>query len=583
MKDWRIHLTFGLFALGFIVINFRLLKIQVFQTDYYKALAEQQHWSYTELTAGRGRIFSQDGFPLVINIRNYLLYAEPKNIADAENAAGRIIPLIFPSENETMSDKERKDAEEQLKDKLSTGQAWVPIAHGLSPDQKQRIEDLKIEGLGFTPETDRFYPEGQLAAHLLGFLGSDETGNKRGYYGLEGYYDGDLRGRSGELAEELGATGETILSGGFREVAPNDGSDLVLTINRSIQFMVEEKLEKAVNQYGAKSGTVIIMDPKTGAVLASASFPAYNPARYNEVFQSGEEAANPADVLIPKSFLDPAISITYEPGSVMKAVTMAAALDTGLITPKTEFNDSGPLKVSDYYIHTWNNQYHGRENMVEVLQHSCNIGAAWVGLKLGAANLREYLIRFGLDTTTKIDLEGETTGITRSLLEWQAIDVATAAFGQGLTVTPIRLVSIFSAIANDGLMMRPYVITEIRHPKETIKLRPREERRVISSVSSKTLVDMLTAAVEGGEAKFYVLKRYLIAGKTGTAQIPKEGGYAKETNTTFVGFLSKAPKFVMLTKLEEPTASIYAAETAVPLWMEIAADLINFYGIPPDR
>lgn len=586
MKDWRTHLTFLFFTFSFVLISVRLFEIQVLKHDYYKALAEGQHWASKKLSAGRGEIFSGDSFPLVLNARAYLLYAEPPKVENAEKLSEVLAKIL--SEEDGNDDygslkaqgrrpisEDHSNLADALRKKLQLDLAWVALAHKIPPEQKERIESLGFSGLGFEEEPRRIYPEGNLAAHLLGFVGKNSQGVEQGYYGLEGYYDGDLRGRFGELSEEKGATGKPILVGGYYKIPPEDGRDLILTINRSLQFGVEKKLAQAVLRYGATSGTAIVMNPATGAVLVMASFPAYSPAAYEKIYREEEEAP---------SFLDPAISVTYEPGSVLKAVTMSAAVDTGTVTPKTEFYDSGPLEVSGHWIHTWNRKYHGRETVVEILQHSCNVGAAWVGLKLGAASLSDYFLKFGIGSLTGVDLEGEATGIVKPLSQWYAIDLATAAFGQGVSVTPLQLVTAFSAIANKGVMMKPYVVSGLRDRSGMIAFKPKRVREVISRETAEIMVEMLTAAVEGGEAKFFVLKRYRVAGKTGTAQIPVGGQYdPRKTNATFVGFLPSHPRFVMLVKLEEPSSSIYAAETAVPLWMDIAEDLIGSFGIPPDR
>jgi cell division protein FtsI/penicillin-binding protein 2 len=363
--------------------------------------------------------------------------------------------------------------------------------------------------------------------------------------------------------------------GGYRKVPAEDGRDLVLTINRTLQFIVEKKLNQAVSDYGARGGVVIIMEPRTGAILAMASNDAA-PDPEAETKDSPKTGDEPLRI-------DP-IALTYEPGSVLKALTMSAAIDTNTVKPQTTFMDSGPITVSGYTIDNWDGKHHGEESMIEVLQHSNNIGAAWVAQKLGAKTLRDYFLRFGLGKPTGIDLEGEDTGVVKDLSEWRPIDLATASFGQGVSVTPLQLTRIFAAIANGGELVRPFVVLELHDADRVIKVKPEVVGRPISKKSAEIMVEMLTAAVEGGEAKYYNIKTHKVAGKTGTAQIPVGGRYdPRKTNATFVGFLPHDPRFVMLVMLRQPSSSIYAAETAVPLWMDIARELIVYYGIEPDK
>jgi len=246
--------------------------------------------------------------------------------------------------------------------------------------------------------------------------------------------------------------------------------------------------------------------------------------------------------------------------------------------------DNGPITVSGYTVDNWDGKHHGEETMIEVLQHSNNCGAAWVGQQLGAKTLRDYFLKFGLGEPLGIDLEDEDTGIVKEPSDWRPIDLANAAFGQGVSATPLQLVSIFSTIVNNGVMMKPYLVSEIREDGKVILIEPKKLQRVLSAQSADIIKEMLTAAVEGGESKFYNLKTFRVAGKTGTAQIPIEGRYdPTKTNTTFIGFLPSYPNFVMLVLLRQPTASIYAAETAVPTWMEIVRELTVYYGIEPDK
>ena len=597
---WHINFLLILFLSLFIIITCRLFQLQVLEHDKFTALAKSQHWGYTEIPAARGRVLSSDGFPLVENQIAYLVFAEPPTVTDVETTAGKLAEILC-SENvkcqmsnvKSISNGEfqmtKTEEIERLKQVLSQDLQWVALAHKVSPEARAKIEELGIEGIGFEEEPKRYYPEGDLAAHFLGFVGSNEQGQDQGYYGLEGFYNGDLRGRPGRIIEERAASGEPILLGGYKRIPAEDGRDLFLTIDRSLQFMVEQKLEQAVEKYGAKSGSVVIMEPQTGGILAVANYPTYDPSEPNvSMSQSvnvsmNEEGMEELEDFEPE-WTNPAISETYEPGSVLKALTMSAGIDTQTVKPQTTMMDSGPITVSGYTVDNWDGKHHGEETMIEVLQHSNNCGAAWVGEQLGAETLRRYFLKFGLGEVLGIDLEDEDTGVVKELTEWRPIDLANAAFGQGVSMTPLQLAAIFSTIVNDGRMMKPYLVSEIREGDRVIRTKPRELAQVLSAKSADIMVEMLTAAVEGGESKFYNLETHRVAGKTGTAQIPIEGRYdPTKTNCTFVGFLPSFPKFVMLVLLREPSASIYAAETAVPTWMEMAKELTVYYGIEPDK
>ncbi len=592
----RVRFLSIIFLSFLTIISGRLFQLQILKHNELTALAKGQHWGAAEIPAARGRIFSADGFPLVENQMAYLVYAEPPQVVDVGATSKRLAEILMeessksqaPNPKQIPSTKPQTTTEEEeaerIKQSLNQDLQWVPLAHKVSPETKEKIEALGIEGIGFEEEPKRLYPEETLAAHLLGFVGSDEQGQDRGYYGLEGFYNGDLKGRPGKIVEEKDASGQPIPVGGYQKIPAENGRDLILTLDRTVQFLVEQKLAAAVEKYGAKSGSVVVMEPQTGAVLAMANFPTYDPADPGtqitqiESAKSIEESAQSAD------WTNPAISETYEPGSVLKALTMSAGIDTKTVKPQTTMQDNGPITVSGYTVDNWDGKHHGEETMIEILQHSNNCGAAWVAQQLGSETLRNYFLKFGLGRPLGVDLEDEDTGIVKELSEWRPIDLANAAFGQGVSVTPLQLTTIFSTIVNKGVMMKPYLVDEIRENDKVIKIKPKEAARVLSVQSADIMKEMLTAAVEGGESKFYNLKTHRVAGKPGTAQIPVGGRYdPTKTNATFVGFLPSHPNFVMLVLLRQPSASIYAAETAVPTWMEIAKELTVYYGIEPDK
>jgi cell division protein FtsI/penicillin-binding protein 2 len=560
----RLKIIFGVFTLGLILVVLRLVDLQVLKHSKYEVLAGQQHFFALGSPAPRGRIFSEDGFLLASNEVSYLLYAEPKELSQSpENVVKAVVPILYP-ELFSAAPKQRditaiKNNEENIIAGLSRPDLfWVALKHEVTLEQKSQIEALSIGGLDFEEESTRFYPQGNLAREVLGIVGRNNTGQSVGYFGVEGYYDGDLQGRGGKVYQEQNAFGQPILVGDYLEVPSLPGRDLNLTIKGSLQHLLEKKLISGISKYGAESGVGIIMDPGTGAILAMSS----------QYAGASPEASTSG---VPRNL---AISSTYEPGSVIKPLTMSAAIEERVVSPDDTYNDTGPVSYSGHLVDNWDLRHHGVITMAQILELSNNLGAAWVGAKLGSAALRDYLLRFGFNNLLGVDLQGETGGIIRDVSEWRDIDTATASFGQGIAATPLQVLNIYATIANGGYLVRPHVLSG-----ETVVI-----RKVLSKQTSEAMVKMLTAAVDLGEARFFNLKNYTVAGKTGTAQIAIAGRYdPQKSNTTFVGFLPKDPRFVMLVKLEKPSTSIYAAETAVPLWMDIAASVAIEMRLLPDR
>jgi cell division protein FtsI/penicillin-binding protein 2 len=352
-----------------------------------------------------------------------------------------------------------------------------------------------------------------------------------------------------------------------------DGSNLALSLDRSVQFLAEQKLKDAIVRYGALGGMVGIMDPKTGGIVAMASFPSFSPQKYWEYDES--------------LYTNPFITNTYEPGSTIKPIIMASALDSGLITPQTKCNIcGGPVAVSGYDLHTWNDKYYKDTNMIEVIQHSDNTGMVFVALRLGVDKMISYLTRFGIGELTDIDLQGEIAPTLKPRSAWYDVDLATTGFGQGISVTPIELLTAFSAVANEGKIMQPHVVKAFENSNgKTLQIPIKVKGSPISAKTAKVMTEILVNAVEKGEAQWTKLKGYRIAGKTGTASIPVAGHYdPKNTITSFIGFApAEKPKFVMLVILDKPRASVYAAETAAPIFFDIAKELLSYYGIPPSE
>lgn len=583
----RHRLIFFCFLLSFSAVAFRLFTIQILRNDEYTIAAEKQRAVSSSIPAERGKIFFSSGESLATNEDAYLVFADPQKIENSGSVARSIAPILL-GDNRFLSYNQfpgnltsLQDAFAPLKDRLNDllsqkSQQWVSLAKKVPAEIVSKLKNLRIPGLGFEQESRRFYPEGTLASSVLGLVASDADGSDHGYNGLEGYYDGDLRGKDGTSIQEYSATGDPILVGSSSLSPPQNGSDLYLTIDRTIQGILENKIKEGVERYQADSGSFVVLEPQTGKVLAIGSYPNFDPGNFNPPSSS---QSTPIDLR------DLAISDIYEPGSVMKAVTLSAALDSGKIDPSWTFDDNGPLHVSGATINTWDGRHWGKQNLAELLQKSNNVGAAQVALATGAETLRSYFLNFGFGKRLGIDLEGEEAGLVKEQKEWRPVDLANAGFGQGVGVTALQMADAYAAIANGGVLMKPYVVEKIVDPNgRGVKFSPTPIKRVISPKTSELMVELLRAAAEGGESIILRKYHYSVAGKTGTAQIPVGGRYdPNKTNVTFVGFFIKGSPFVMLIELSEPKTSTFSATTVVPLWIEAASELAPLFGILPDR
>jgi cell division protein FtsI/penicillin-binding protein 2 len=358
----------------------------------------------------------------------------------------------------------------------------------------------------------------------------------------------------------------------FHQLAlPQDGTHLVLTLDRNIQYLVEQELAKAVHDYQADSGTIIVMDPKTGAILAMASYPSYDPNRFYEV---------PMEL-----YVNPAVSHQYEPGSVFKVLTMAAGLDAGVITPDSTFYDSGAIEVGGVIIHNPDRRAHGLVTMTDILAYSLNVGITYVSTSLGEERFYDYLKSFGCGEHTGIDLDGEVAGTVKEpgSKDWYKSELATNAFGQGVAVTPLQMITAVAAVANRGSLMKPYIVERIVYDQDVVVTQPTVVRRVISAQTAEQLTDMLVEAVERG-TELAIVPGYDIAGKTGTAQIPVGNGYDPQlTIASFVGYApADDPRFITLVKIDKPRLDPWGAEVAAPIFRAIAERLFVLLDIPPD-
>lgn len=567
-KDTRIQFLYAcVFLMGGIVIV-RLFDLQILNHSFYTALASGQHEIYKELFPERGKIFIKDYssntlYPLATNQNLFLVYAEPKNIKDPVDAAHKLSEILELEEDEIKAKLEKPN------------DPYEPLKHKVSEEVVQKIKNLNIFGIKFTTETFRYYPEKNIGSHVVGFVGFDENGKQSGRYGIEGYFEKELAGNPGYLESEKDVAGRWIPVAGKKIRKAENGSDLILTIDRNIQFVACDKLNRAVLKHGADGGSVIILDPKTGAILAMCSYPDFDPNEYAKV----------ENIQI---FNNPAIFNQYEPGSIFKTITMAAALDLGKVTPTTTYVDEGSVKIGSYTIRNSDLKAHGIQTMTQVLDESLNTGAVFAVQKIGSEAFRKYVEDFGFGVLTGIELDTENPGDIRSLSKKGEIYAATASFGQGISVTPLQIVTAYAAIANGGKLVRPYIVDEIiKSNGEKIKTQPQILKQVISGRTATLLGGMLVSVTERGHGKKAAVPGYFVAGKTGTAQVPKKDGSGYEPDITigsFVGFAPvEDPKFVMLVKIDHPRDVMWAESSAAPLFGEIAKYVLNYLKVPPSR
>jgi cell division protein FtsI/penicillin-binding protein 2 len=576
----RIKLLFFGFIIGLLLVILRLSYWQVIKTDELSEAARNQYVSKDIVEGSRGSILTADNFPLVVNQAVYALGAYMPAV---EESPGEIVDKIMPNlkleiEDIAIATDAAKSALalEELKvttkmtmlDKLSkTG--YVVLARSLSVTEKEAIANLDIKGLTFDQSFAREYPEASMSAQITGFVGRDDVGKSIGYFGLEGYYDRELSGRSRIEKQEKDASGNPLLIGDFQLLPGRDGRTLKLHLDRGTQYIVEEELKKGLTRYGAYSGEVIIMDPKTGGILALATLPSYDQAKF-QLYDS---------IL----YKNPAVANTYEPGSTFKVLVMAAAFNENAIKEDDKCDIcSAAYPIGKYTIKTWDETYRKDATPQDIIVHSDNVGMVWTEQKLGGEKMLEYIKKFGFGQKTGIDLQEEITPSLRS--KWGDIDYATSSFGQGIAVTSIQMLAAVGAIANKGILMEPHLVSSVIGETE-VPIPPKEKGRVITEDAATRITNLMIQAVEQGEAKWAAPKGYEVAGKTGTAQIAVEGHYdAQKTTVSFVGFApAKNPKFVMIVKFSEPQSSQWASETAAPLWFTIAKKLLLRYNIAPSN
>jgi len=530
MKKWRVNLIFIVIILFGAAIIGRLVYLQIIKHDLYKALAQGQQEPFQLIKGERGKIFFSGGEILATNIKEKYVFVSPQEIKEKEKTA-EVLSQIFNSDYNPLAIPQGKTTYEVILEKLKKDSLFEKIKSKITEEEEQALKEINLTGVYLGEAVFREYPQGAMVSQTIGFFG----GGEKGQYGIEGYYDDVLQGEEG--IQEF-----------------DKGSDIFLTIDYNIQFMAEKLLESAKENLNIKGGQIIVLDPNSGKILALANFPNFNPNNYSEV-----------DFEL---FQNSAVQKPFEPGSVFKPITMAAALEQEKITPQTTYIDTGKVKIGEDTIRNYGENVWGKQTMT-------GGGGGGGG--------------FGFFEPTGIDLQAEFFSENREFKKGYEINFATASYGQGIEMTPIQLVRAFCAIANGGKLVRPYIVEKIVENGTTIETQPEiSSEQVISQKTSSQLTAMLISVVENGFAKAAGVPDYYIAGKTGTAQIPwstlgvDKRGYSQETWQSFIGFAPAfSPRFLILIKLDNPRAKT-AEYSAVPIFKELAKYIIDYMQIPPD-
>lgn len=565
-STWRVTALFLLVLMLFAIVSVRLYNLQFISHQRYTETALAQHTSSHTIEAERGEIYciddSEEGlYPVAINKTYPMIYVSPKDVEDA----GAVVSLLS-----SVLEMERANIEKKIED---TSDPFEIIARRVSKDTAQIILDEGLSGVHSLKEKHRYYPGETLASQTIGFVGSDGERYK-GRYGVEASWDDILSGRSEMVSQMRDAGGRWLSIAGRAFEGAQDGSDIVLTIHHPIQYEVERVLKEAVEKHGADSGSIIVMEPDTGKILALARHPQFNPNEYSEV----------EDLSI---FLNDSIQLSYESGSVFKPITMAMGLDQGKVSPNSTYTDTGIVRVGKYEIMNSDEKSYGLQTMTQVLEESLNTGSIYVERLLGHKTFAEYVKLFGFGERTGSGFMGEVSGNIQNL-EYLNRDVNfyTASFGQGISMTPLQLISAYSTLANGGVYMRPLFIDRVIHTDGTVEIyEPQEIRRVLQTKTSRQISEMLWSVVENGHGKNAAVPGYRVGGKTGTAQVAKQGekGYSEDvTIGTFAGYAPiDDPKFAVVVKINNPRGVVWAESVAAPAFSKVMEFLLSYGEVEP--
>ncbi len=560
----RVYLLAGLMLSGFALLGFRLVELQVLQAPDLAKRVERQHYKVVDVKGARGTIYDRRGRILAIDVKAPSIYAIPSAMRDRRSTVGRIAAVL-------------QDEPLHLQRHIEGSRQFAWIKRKVDPMTAEAVESLGIRGIGVVMESRRYYPKKALFGQLLGFTGVDHQGME----GLERRYDEVLRGGEGSIRFEKDAMGRPVFPEDFEYIAPSRGNELVLTVDEYIQHVSERELDAVMSRTQAKGAMAIVLDPQTGELLALAVRPAFNP--------NAMPGSRPAPLPQPPGlWRNRAITDIYEPGSTFKIVTAAAALQEGMVTPDELIDcEEGSMKVPGGRIHDPFTR--GQMTFQQVMASSSNVGVVKVAMRLGEEGLNRYVHAFGFGEKTGIDLIGEVGGITREVSQWSRRSLASISIGQEVGVTPLQMIMAVSVIAKDGMLMRPYLVSEIRDAKGAVIRRnlPEVRRRVLSEAVSRQLKEILYAVTRpGGTGEKAALTGYPVAGKTGTAQKidPSTGRYARgQVVSSFVGFVPvEKPRLAILVVVDEPQGATWGGVVAAPVFRTIAQESLHHLEVAPE-
>lgn len=525
----------------------RAVWVQVVEHKRFAAMAVNQHRETIEIPAARGTIYDRTGAPLAIGEQATTVYADPRAVRSAQKAAvaaGETLGVDPVALYPALKDRSRR---------------FVYVQRKADPVRAAELERSKIPGFGFYPEELRAYPQDGVASHVLGFAGTDN----RGLEGLERSLDKTLAGKPGYetvITDPFGRPIDVVTS-----VEEKPGKNVSLTIDHQIQANVEQILARTVERWNARAGTAIVMDPRTGAVLAMANVPTFDSNRFAKAS--------------PDALRNRAVTDVYEPGSTFKIVTVAAALEENVVGPQTRFTLAPTINVADRVIREAHTR--GTETMTvqQILSESSNVGTITIAQRLGAGSLAQWINRFGFGAKSGIDFPGESPGMVLPLEKWSGSTIGTVPIGQGIAVTPVQMVSAYAAIGNDGVRETPHIIDKIGGKK----VDHREAKRIVSSATANRMMSMFRDVVVEGTGTEAAIPGYTVAGKTGTANKPENGEYVEKYVASFVGLVpAKRPRLAVLVAIDEPHGAIWGGVVAAPAFAEIARFALQYLEVPPD-
>lgn len=551
----RLGILMLLLLAAFSCLVARLFFVQIIRGGHLRQEATSIRTRDVILQPYRGNIYDRNHNALVTSIPAYSLYAHPDQIKNPGEVAGKIAAVLGVRREEILK-------------KLDNNASFVWLQHGVELDLVKKLEG--IGGLGFVETSTRSYKQGSLAAALLGFVGDDN----QGLNGLEKYYDHELQGMPGKMVLEIDARGRQIPQSAVVVERSKAGNNLVLTLDQTIQYYVERELDRIESDYQPKWAVILVMDPKTGEILAMGSRPTFDPSRWRKFPREVWEK-------------NPVTLYTYEPGSTFKMIIAAAALEEGVVRPADWFYDPGYIVVKGRRIYCWERKGHGSESFAQAVENSCNPVFIQVGQKLGKEKLYKYVRGFGFGVPTGIDLPGEEAGVIVPENKASELDLATMSIGQSIAVTPVQLLTAVSAIANGGYLMQPHVVRAVEDAsgKTIRKVSPRVIRQVISSETARQLSGILEKVVLEGTGRRALVEGYRVAGKTGTAQVPGPGGYMEgKYVASFAGFApADDPRIAVLVVVAEPRGGEYhGGEVAAPAFSAVVRDTLRYLEVPED-